>query len=71
MSALAEPLESRRAIGDLLPAAMLGLVVFASAAILCDLAVVLWLAFTRGSPGDAALVYTAKNFITVFSDRRT
>ena len=52
MTALAESTESRRAVGDLLPAAMLGVVVLSSALILCLLAVVLWLAFTSGSPGD-------------------
>ncbi|HEY7300994.1 MAG TPA: iron ABC transporter permease [Xanthobacteraceae bacterium] len=71
VSTLAEPIESPRAIGDLLPATMLAVVLLASAAILCNLAVVLWLAFTSGSPGDAALVYTARNFVTVFSDERT
>src|SRR6516162_4709322 len=71
MSTLAEPLQSNRVIGDLLPAAMLAIVLLSSAAILCDLAVVLWLAFSSGSPGDPALVYTTKNFVTVFSDQRT
>src|SRR5437764_6838382 len=71
MSALAHPLEPRRAIGDLFPAAMLIAVVLASTVILCLLAVVLWLAFTRGSPGGPALAYTAQNFLVVFSDQRT
>src|ERR671925_609392 len=71
MSAAAEPLESRRSIGDLLPAAMLATVILASVVILCHLAVVLWLAWTGGSPGDADLAYTTQNFVEVFSDQRT
>jgi iron(III) transport system permease protein len=71
ISALTESIQGHRTVGDLLPAAMLGIVALTSAAILCDLAVVLWLAFTSGSPGDPALVYTPKNFVLVFSDQRT
>jgi iron(III) transport system permease protein len=61
----------RRAPGDLMPAVMLLIVVTASVVILAHLAVVLWLAFTRGSPGDPQLAYTVQNFIEVFSDSRT
>jgi iron(III) transport system permease protein len=50
---------------------MLLAVVAASAVILAHLAVVIWLAWTRGSPGDPDLVYTAQNFVEVFSDART
>src|SRR5437868_4237853 len=64
-------LPERRALGDLLPQAMLATVLFASFVILAHLAVVLWLAWTRGSPGDPALVYTSENFVSVFSDQRT
>src|SRR5215813_12313607 len=71
MSAAAEPSQVRRAAGDLLPAAMLLVVIVASAVILAHLAVVLWLAWTSGTPGDPALVYTAQNFIEVYSDTRT
>jgi iron(III) transport system permease protein len=71
MSTAAEPLEDRRTLGDLLPAAMLATVILASVVILCHLAVVLWLAWTSGSPGDPALTYTAQNFVEVFSDQRT
>ena len=71
MSAVAEPLVKPRAIGDLLPAAMLTVVIVASIVILCHLAVVLWLAWTTGSPGDASLAYTAQNFVEVFTDART
>jgi iron(III) transport system permease protein len=62
---------SRRAPGDLMPAVMLLIVVTASLVILAHLAVVLWLAFTRGSPGDPALAYTVQNFIEVFTEPRT
>jgi len=70
MSAVAES-ESQRSVGDTLPAAMLAVVVFASVAILCHLAVVLWLSWTSGSPGEPDLSYTTQNFAEVFSDART
>src|SRR5262245_49427124 len=68
MATLAEPLQQRRTIGDLLPAAMLAVVILSSVAILAHLGVVLWLAWTSGSPGDPDLSYTASNFIEVYSD---
>ncbi len=76
MSALAELSqarqdESRRSVGDILPRAMLVVVLFASATILCHLAVVLWLSWTTGSPGDPDLIYTSRNFAEVFTDPRT
>jgi iron(III) transport system permease protein len=71
MSAIAEPTETRRTLGDLLPGAMLATVIFASIVILCHLAVVLWLAWTTGTPGDPTLAYTTKNFTEVFTDDRT
>jgi iron(III) transport system permease protein len=49
---------------------MLLVVVAASALIACLLVVVLWLAFTDGSPG-IDLSYTAQNFRDVFADPRT
>ncbi len=54
-----------------MPLLMLIAVVSASLVILCHLAVVLWLAWTNGSPGDPDLSYTAQNFVEVFSDPRT
>jgi len=60
-----------RAVGDFMPGVMLAVVVIASAVILAHLAVVLWLAWTSGSPGDADLAYTTKNFVEIFSDPRT
>jgi iron(III) transport system permease protein len=54
-----------------MPLFMLIAVVGASAVILCHLAVVLWLSWTNGSPGDPDLSYTAQNFVEVFSDPRT
>ena len=71
MSAIAQPPEKPRTIGDLLPTAMLATVVVASVVILCHLAVVLWLAWTSGTPGDRELAYTTKNFTEVFTDGRT
>src|SRR5262249_47423467 len=71
MSSLAEPLQQRRTAGDLLPAGMLLVVILGSVAILAHLGVVLWLAWTSGSPGDADLTYTVRNFVEVFSDART
>jgi iron(III) transport system permease protein len=71
MSALAEPLHERRTAGDLLPAGMLLVVILASLVIITHLAVVLWLAWTSGSPGNPDLTYTAGNFVEVFSDART
>jgi iron(III) transport system permease protein len=60
-----------RSAGDLLPALALATVLGASFVILCHLAVVLWLAWTSGTPGDPALGYTTQNFVEVFSDART
>jgi iron(III) transport system permease protein len=60
-----------RDLGDAMPLLMLIAVVGASLVILCHLAVVLWLSWTNGSPGDPDLSYTAQNFVEVFSDPRT
>jgi iron(III) transport system permease protein len=57
--------------GEVFPAAILLLVVLASLVIIAHLAVVLWLAWTSGSPGIGDLAYTAQNFVEVFSDART
>src|ERR1700693_1575153 len=54
-----------------MPAVMLLVVMGASTVVLCLLAVVLWLSWTSGSPGDPDLTYTAQNFVEVFSDPRT
>src|SRR5437588_9916708 len=71
MSTLAEPLHQRRTAGDLLPAGMLLVVIVSSVIILGHLGVVLWLAWTSGSPGTPDLTYTTGTFIEVFSDART
>jgi iron(III) transport system permease protein len=71
MPVVADRSARRRVVGDLMPAVMLVVVVAASAVILCHLAVVLWLSWTNGSPGDPELSYTAQNFVEVFSDPRT
>ena len=60
-----------RDLGDAMPIVMLLVVIGASLVILSHLAVVLWLAWTDGSPGDPDLTYTAQNFVEVFSDPRT
>src|SRR3954467_14446788 len=70
MSAAA-PSDRHRVALDFFPTLMLGVVAAASLVILCHLAVVLWLAWTSGSPGDPALSYATQNFIEVFSDERT
>jgi iron(III) transport system permease protein len=57
--------------GDLMPAGMLAVVVFVSLVICTLLAAVLWLSWIDGTPGAGPLVYTARNFIEVFSDVRT
>ncbi len=56
---------------DVLPSAMLVAVGFVSLVIIAHLAVVVWLAWTEGSPGTAALTYTWHNYVDIFSDRRT
>jgi iron(III) transport system permease protein len=61
----------RRHFGDAMPIVMLLVVIGASLVILSHLAVVLWLAWTNGSPGDPDLTYTAQNFVEVFADPRT
>jgi iron(III) transport system permease protein len=71
MPTLANPPPRRRDPGDAMPVIMLLVVVGASLVILCHLAVVLWLSWTNGSPGDPDLTYTAQNFVEVFSDPRT
>jgi iron(III) transport system permease protein len=61
----------RRSGIDPLPIGMLAVVVVVSFAILALLAVVIWLGFTDGAPGDQKLAYTTQNFVAVFSDVRT
>jgi iron(III) transport system permease protein len=56
---------------DIMPAVMLAVVIVVSLIILAHLAVVIWLSFTDGTPGDPRLTYTAGNFSAVFSDPRT
>jgi iron(III) transport system permease protein len=67
-----DPLPSgKREKRDALPTVSLLVVVLTSLIILLHLAVVLWLAWTSGSPGTGDLAYTAQNFVEVFSDART
>ena len=70
-STFVKSLSARRQSFDLMPAIMLFVVVAASIVVVCNLAVVLWLSWTSGRPGDPELSYTAGNFIEVFSDQRT
>ena len=72
MSTLAEPLHERRTAGDLpaLPACSRWLIL-SSLVILAHLGVVLWLAWTSGSPGNPDLTYTAATSSRCFSDART
>src|SRR5579862_220903 len=56
---------------DLMPLGMITVVVLVSILIVGLLAVVFWLSWIEGTPGDTALVYTTKNFLEVFSDGRT
>jgi iron(III) transport system permease protein len=63
--------DAPRSARDLMPASMLTAVCLFSLLVLINLAVVLWLSFTSGAPGDAALVYTTQNFTEVFADPRT
>lgn len=53
---------------DLVPAAMIALTLIAVGAILVLLAVVLWLSFTEGTPGDPVLVYTLDHYRQMFLD---
>ena len=61
----------RRLDIDVMPLGMLAVVGLVSLVVLALLAAVLWLSWTEGTPGATALVYTAANFIDVFSDPRT
>ena len=54
-----------------MPVGMLTLVIPVSVLICALLAAVLWLSLTAGTPGAVPLVYTANNFVEVFSDLRT
>ncbi len=56
---------------DVMPAVMLAVVIIVSLIIVAHLAIMMWLGFTSGTPGDPKLIYTVQNFITVFSDVRT
>ncbi len=54
-----------------MPIGMFVVVIVVSSIILAHLAVVIWLSWTDGTPGDPKFIYTANNFIEVFSDVRT
>lgn len=60
-----------RGTSDVTQLLALSIVLATSVVVLALLAVVFWLSWTTGSPGDPELTYTADNFGQVFSDRRT
>ncbi len=57
-----------RAGFDLAPGVMVALALLAIAAILVLLAIVLWLSFTHGTPGDPVLSYTLDHYRQMFLD---
>ncbi len=56
---------------DVASAGMIGLTILASFAILVLLAIIFWLSFTEGTPGDPALVYTLDHYRHIFFDSFT
>jgi iron(III) transport system permease protein len=60
-----------RGFADVTQWAALAVVVAVSLVVLSLLAVVLWLGWTTGSPGEPELTYTTDNFVEVFTDQRT
>ncbi|HXS41740.1 MAG TPA: iron ABC transporter permease [Stellaceae bacterium] len=63
------PAERRRR--DWAPAGMVGVAMVATGAVLALLAVVFWLSFVEGTPGDPALVYTLDHYRAMFFDSFT
>ena len=53
---------------DLVPGLLLGLTLFAVGMILVLLAIVLWLSFIEGTPGDPVLHYTLEHYRAMFLD---
>jgi iron(III) transport system permease protein len=58
----------RRGHLDFAPAGMVALTLIAIGAILVLLAIVLWLSFTEGTPGDPVLVYTLDHYRAMLLD---
>ena len=58
-------------MGEALPVTMLVAVSVVSVVILANLAVILWLSGTDGSPGSPDLTYSWDNYVEVFADART
>lgn len=69
--AVEKPRSWRRWRSDPVAGALAALTFFAAGAVLVLLAVVLWLSFTEGTPGDAALAYTLDHYRAMFLDRFT
>ena len=53
---------------DVTRAALIGLVISASAAVLILLVTILWLSFVDGAPGDPELGYTLGYYVDIFTD---
>ncbi len=53
---------------EFLPALLVALAVLASLAVTMLLAVVIWLSFVKGTPGDARLHYTVAHYAEIFLD---
>src|SRR6185437_9053388 len=63
------PAERRRR--DWAPAGMVGVAMVATGSVLALLAVVFWLSFVEGTPGDPALAYTLDHYRAMFFDSFT
>ncbi len=61
-------LERPRGRLDPVPAALIALTILGSGAVLGLLAIVFWLSFTAGTPGDPVLVYTLEHYRAMFLD---
>jgi iron(III) transport system permease protein len=71
VAAMPAGLSGTQGFRDLTQWVALAVVVAVSFVVLSLLAVVLWLGWTSGSPGQPELTYTAENFVEVFTDQRT
>lgn len=65
------PVPAERHRLDWAPAGMIAVATLATGAVLALLAVVLWLSFVEGTPGDPALVYTLDHYRAMFLDSFT
>src|SRR4051812_21798119 len=58
----------RRVRRDLVRPALIALASVGCGAVLALLAAIVWLSFASGTPGDPALVYGLRNYLTMFGD---